>query len=59
MGSFLIEVYAPGMLLVVLSWVSFWINREATADRISLGNYYYYYVYTLSFISSLVNHNLK
>lgn len=37
MGSFMIEVYAPGILLVVLSWVSFWINREATADRISLG----------------------
>lgn len=39
MGSFIIEVYAPGILLVILSWVSFWINREATADRISLGNY--------------------
>jgi len=37
MGSFLIQVYGPCILLVVLSWVSFWINREATADRISLG----------------------
>ncbi|KAH7969296.1 hypothetical protein HPB52_016585 [Rhipicephalus sanguineus] len=37
MGYFLIEVYAPCTLLVVLSWVSFWINREATADRIALG----------------------
>lgn len=27
----------PCVLLVVLSWVSFWLNREATADRISLG----------------------
>ena len=25
------------MLLVVISWVSFWLNREATSDRISLG----------------------
>jgi hypothetical protein len=25
------------MLLVVISWVSFWLNREATNDRISLG----------------------
>ena len=24
------------MLLVVISWVSFWLNREATSDRISL-----------------------
>ncbi|CAL4111700.1 unnamed protein product, partial [Meganyctiphanes norvegica] len=37
MGNFLIQVYGPCMLLVVLSWVSFWLNREATADRISLG----------------------
>lgn len=39
MGSFIIEVYAPSILLVVMSWVSFWINREATADRISLGQW--------------------
>ncbi len=39
MGSFLIQVYGPCMLLVVLSWVSFWLNREATADRVSLGKF--------------------
>ena len=37
MGYFLINVYVPCSLLVILSWVSFWINREATADRIALG----------------------
>ncbi|XP_020280636.1 gamma-aminobutyric acid receptor alpha-like isoform X2 [Pseudomyrmex gracilis] len=37
MGNFLIQVYGPCILLVVLSWVSFWLNREATADRVSLG----------------------
>nr|XP_053636684.1 gamma-aminobutyric acid receptor alpha-like isoform X1 [Cherax quadricarinatus] len=37
MGNFMITVYGPCVLLVVLSWVSFWLNREATADRISLG----------------------
>ncbi|KAK6172963.1 hypothetical protein SNE40_016511 [Patella caerulea] len=36
-GYFIIQVYVPCALLVVLSWVSFWINREATADRIALG----------------------
>lgn len=36
-GSFLIQVYGPCILLVVLSWVSFWLNREATSDRVSLG----------------------
>lgn len=37
MGNFLIQVYGPCCLLVILSWVSFWLNREATADRVSLG----------------------
>ena len=37
MGYFLINVYIPCSLLVVISWVGFWINREATADRIALG----------------------
>ena len=30
-GYFLIQIYVPCSLIVVLSWVSFWINREATA----------------------------
>ncbi|KAK2169069.1 hypothetical protein LSH36_12g07026 [Paralvinella palmiformis] len=36
-GYFLINVYVPCSLLVAISWVGFWINREATADRIALG----------------------
>ncbi|EFX89617.1 hypothetical protein DAPPUDRAFT_190742 [Daphnia pulex] len=36
-GYFLIQVYVPCILIVVLSWVSFWLNREATSDRINLG----------------------
>ncbi|CAG9768529.1 unnamed protein product [Ceutorhynchus assimilis] len=36
-GYFLIQVYVPCILIVVLSWVSFWIHREATSDRIGLG----------------------
>ncbi len=26
-------------MLVILSWVGFWINREATGDRIALGTF--------------------
>ncbi|ELT95877.1 hypothetical protein CAPTEDRAFT_48879, partial [Capitella teleta] len=33
MGYFLINLYVPCSLLVIISWVGFWINREATADR--------------------------
>lgn len=36
-GYFMINFYVPISLLVIISWVGFWINREATADRISLG----------------------
>ncbi|KAL3310257.1 hypothetical protein Ciccas_011183 [Cichlidogyrus casuarinus] len=36
-GYFLLQIYLPCSLLVVMSWVGFWINREATADRIGLG----------------------
>ncbi|KAA0202882.1 hypothetical protein HAZT_HAZT002354 [Hyalella azteca] len=36
-GYFLIQVYVPCFLIVVLSWVSFWLNREATSDRVGLG----------------------
>lgn len=37
MGYFVIQVYAPCVLINVLSWVAFWINREATSDRVALG----------------------
>uniref|UniRef100_A0A8D8QVM0 Gamma-aminobutyric acid receptor subunit alpha-6 n=3 Tax=Cacopsylla melanoneura TaxID=428564 RepID=A0A8D8QVM0_9HEMI len=36
-GYFVIQIYVPCVLIVVLSWVSFWIHREATSDRIGLG----------------------
>jgi gamma-aminobutyric acid receptor subunit alpha len=36
-GYFLIQVYVPCILIVILSWVSFWIHREATSDRVGLG----------------------
>ena len=39
MGHFMINVYVPCTMLVILSWVGFWINREATGDRIALGNH--------------------
>ncbi len=32
-----VQVYVPSGVVVALSWVSFYINREAAAARISLG----------------------
>jgi hypothetical protein len=36
-GYFLFQTYLPSILIVVLSWVSFWINHEATSARVALG----------------------
>ncbi|CAF0963314.1 unnamed protein product [Adineta steineri] len=36
-GYFLLQLYIPCVLIVFLSWVGLWLNREATNDRINLG----------------------
>lgn len=39
MGYYVLQVYIPCIMLVILSWVSFFINREATSDRSCIGKY--------------------
>lgn len=34
---YLLQIYVPSILVVILSWVSFWISVDATPARISLG----------------------
>ncbi|XP_050815050.1 gamma-aminobutyric acid receptor subunit rho-3 isoform X3 [Gopherus flavomarginatus] len=34
---FVLQSYFPAMLMVMLSWVSFWIDRRAVPARVSLG----------------------
>ena len=36
-GYYLIQVYVPSVLIVILSWVSFWINVDASPARVSIG----------------------
>ena len=36
-GFFLIQIYIPTILIVILSWVSFWLNIDAAPARVSIG----------------------
>ncbi|XP_067684127.1 glycine receptor subunit alpha-2-like [Haliotis asinina] len=36
-GFYMIQTYIPTMLIVMLSWASFWIDHEAVPARISVG----------------------
>lgn len=36
-GVYIIQSYMPSILLVAMSWVSFWISQAAVPARVSLG----------------------
>uniref|UniRef100_A0A1I7YKX5 Neur_chan_memb domain-containing protein n=1 Tax=Steinernema glaseri TaxID=37863 RepID=A0A1I7YKX5_9BILA len=36
-GFYIIQIYLPSILIVVISWVSFWLSRDATPARVALG----------------------
>uniref|UniRef100_UPI00358EF523 glycine receptor subunit alpha-2-like isoform X1 n=2 Tax=Myxine glutinosa TaxID=7769 RepID=UPI00358EF523 len=37
MGYYLIQLYIPCILIVILSWVSFWIHHDSAPARVALG----------------------
>ncbi|XP_054166199.1 gamma-aminobutyric acid receptor subunit beta-like [Oppia nitens] len=37
MGYYLIQIYIPASLIVIISWVSFYLHRNATPARVALG----------------------
>ena len=36
-GFFVLQSYIPSMLIVMLSWVGFWINKNSDPARVALG----------------------
>uniref|UniRef100_W5MXM5 Gamma-aminobutyric acid type A receptor subunit beta2a n=1 Tax=Lepisosteus oculatus TaxID=7918 RepID=W5MXM5_LEPOC len=45
-GYFILQTYMPSILITILSWVSFWINYDASAARVALGMNSYQSSYT-------------
>ena len=48
-GFYVLQIYIPSAILVILSWISFYLKREATADRSSIGIMCILSLATLSF----------
>ncbi|KAH9510031.1 Glycine receptor subunit alpha-2, partial [Bulinus truncatus] len=36
-GFYIVQMYIPSMLIVMLSWISFWLNANSVPGRVSLG----------------------
>jgi len=36
-GFYLLDYYVPSMMIVAISWVSFWLQADASPPRIMLG----------------------
>ncbi|XP_029785314.1 gamma-aminobutyric acid receptor subunit theta [Suricata suricatta] len=50
--SYLVQIYWPTVLITVVSWISFWMNYESSAARVTVG-------LTSMFILNAINSHLR
>ncbi|XP_027060085.1 gamma-aminobutyric acid receptor subunit rho-2-like [Pocillopora damicornis] len=52
LGYYVLQVYIPDILIVLLSWIAFWMNPESAGDRLTIG---ITTILTIMFLSGAVN----
>lgn len=52
LGYYVLQVYIPDILMVLLSWIAFWMNPDSPGDRLTIG---ITTILTIMFLSGAVN----
>ena len=52
LGYYVLQVYIPDILIVLLSWIAFWMNPDSPGDRLTIG---ITTILTIMFLSGAVN----
>lgn len=58
-GYFILQTYMPSILITILSWVSFWINYDASAARVALGQWRLNFVQIRKYFNLSFSHDLS
>jgi gamma-aminobutyric acid receptor subunit beta len=53
LGYYIIQIYLPSTLIVMLSWVSFWLDISAAPARVTLGTKFKHLGVLLSYFNDL------
>lgn len=52
LGYYLLQVYIPDIMIVLLSWIVFWMNPDNAGDRLAIG---LTTILTIMFLSGAIN----
>lgn len=53
-GHYIMDYYVPSIMLVVVSWVSFWLDPSAIPGRTTLGKFNYVIIYIAIFTKQII-----